>query len=756
MDINTQPVGDRGGSVSDWRVQAAVAATVAVREARLSDTTQPDFLDGQLLAKRRHQRDAVSVLVTLALVVLWVLGLTVGLAGPEPGKATIRAIAIAGWAAAGFAIWVQRRMLTPVLLGATASGAASALGAAMLASEGFGGNFGPARLLEYFGGALGIAMLLHAIVALPDGRLSNRTLRGIGITIYVVCIASATALLTLPEQTAHLAAEFAALAVVGVIAGSAAFALSRYHQLAAADRRTGQWIGAGAAVSAVLGVLVAISSTLLLWPKDAVLACAIATLPMPFAVATDETSLSGRSDKALVRALTWLGAVGSAGAIAIVVVVVIGHPPSLADRGYLGLALLAGILVLAAWNPIRQWSEARASHFTYGDRPPPDAALLALSSRLNRSVLFGQLLTELTEILFESQGSRGAAIWTGHGGTLELAASAGPLTLPPRISLDREAHDALAHEHLDGHPLVRGSRWASEHISSLIGPETDLNLRVAPVLHQGELLGLVLAARPGNGDPFSVSDERILRDTAVQLGLALHNIQLDSTLAAALVELRTQANELRASRSRLVAAANDERRRLERNLHDGAQQQLVGLAVTLGLARNLVASDPDEASKVLETATADVRAAIDELRSLARGIFPPLLVDRGIGEAVRAAARRASVEVSVTDDLSRRYPPDMEAAVYFCCLEALQNAAKHAPESSVTVSLADTPSELRFDVSDDGPGFDTATAVRGDGFVNMQDRLGALGGEIKVDSAPGCGTRLAGRIPVEADAPQGP
>ena len=211
--------------------------------------------------------------------------------------------------------------------------------------------------------------------------------------------------------------------------------------------------------------------------------------------------------------------------------------------------------------------------------------------------------------------------------------------------------------------------------------------------------------------------------------------------------------ELQQSRARIVASGDAERRKIERNLHDGAQQHLVALAVKLRLIQRLSEADPQQALSMLEDARNDVLATVEEVRALAHGIYPPLLMDRGLPEALQAAAGRASLPTTVSAAGIGRYGQEVEAAVYFCCLEALQNAGKHAGDgASAQVTIAVEGDELRFEVRDDGAGFDLATGVRGHGFVNMADRLGAIGGSVEVWSAPGAGTRITGRVPGVAPA----
>ena len=271
---------------------------------------------------------------------------------------------------------------------------------------------------------------------------------------------------------------------------------------------------------------------------------------------------------------------------------------------------------------------------------------------------------------------------------------------------------------------------------------------MAPVSHGGELLGLIVVRRPAAADPFSAEDDRVLTELARQVGMAAHNARLDTELQTTLDELRKQADELRRSRARIVASADAERQRVERDLHDGAQQHLVALAVNLRLARDVVADDAAAAASMLDLLAEEVKATIQELRDLAHGIYPPLLADGGLGEALRAAGRRSPSPVTVTAEGIGRYGPEIESAVYFCCLEALQNAAKHAAGAPVDVRLWESSGGLLFSVTDDGPGFDVAHARNGHGYVNMADRLGAIGGTVRWESALGQGTRVTASVPL--------
>ncbi len=208
--------------------------------------------------------------------------------------------------------------------------------------------------------------------------------------------------------------------------------------------------------------------------------------------------------------------------------------------------------------------------------------------------------------------------------------------------------------------------------------------------------------------------------------------------------------EGREGRRRLVDAAEGERQRIERNIHDGAQQQLVAISVKLGLAKTLVVKDPDGAVALLNYLQLDAQEALDNLRDMTRGTYPPVLADEGLAAAIEARARKLSFPVVVDADSMARYPKEIETAVYYCCLEALQNASKHAKPSRATVSIRHVGGGLAFSVADDGTGFDPETAPKGVGVRSMAERVETLGGSFEVRSAPGAGTVIVGRIPEAA------
>jgi signal transduction histidine kinase len=271
--------------------------------------------------------------------------------------------------------------------------------------------------------------------------------------------------------------------------------------------------------------------------------------------------------------------------------------------------------------------------------------------------------------------------------------------------------------------------------------------RSVPVQHQGELLG-ALSIRKAPGEAVTPIDEKMLTDLASPAGVVLRNLQLTRELRARLAEISVQNTELQASSARIIAAQDSTRRRLERNIHDGAQQHLVALAVKLRLAATLARRDPARATRLLDELEAETHQALETLHALARGIYPPILRELGLESAIRAQGARFSLPVEVSATGLTRYPSEVEGAVYFCCLEALQNVAKHAKAARVRIRLEDAGGELAFSVSDDGVGFDPLRVAHGSGLQNIADRLAALGGHLTVIPGPAGGTSLQGRVPV--------
>ena len=281
------------------------------------------------------------------------------------------------------------------------------------------------------------------------------------------------------------------------------------------------------------------------------------------------------------------------------------------------------------------------------------------------------------------------------------------------------------------------SRWVDESGWPVAAPRVDDGAGALTAICSGnrEVATIV-------HDPWLSDDPALLAAAASYALVVLENERL-------VTDLRASLGELAESRARVVAVADRERRRIERDLHDGAQQRLVGLRIQLELAAQRVRRVMPRESDALLELGGSVEETIDEVRSLARGVYPAVLAEQGLEEALRSAARHVPLATGVTASGIRRWTPEIETTVYFACVEALQNAIKHAGGASgIAIVLDAHDGRLRFEVRDDGPGFTVnGNGHRGSGLVNMHDRVAALGGELAIVSSPGSGTRVIGSVP---------
>lgn len=366
----------------------------------------------------------------------------------------------------------------------------------------------------------------------------------------------------------------------------------------------------------------------------------------------------------------------------------------------------------------------------------------SFASRLARGVPMDELLLEIVEALRDTFKLDSAELWLDSAGVLRLLTSdpkreTGPITITPSL------------ESIAANARVSGRAWLKVWLPELLEGRRDAALRVAPISVSGQLLGLILVDRLQRGDSLAAEADITLEELVREVGVGLNKQRMDAALQGSLEQLRLQALELRASRSRIVAAADDERRRIERNLHDGAQQYLVAVAVKARLAQKLATKDPSRSAELVEELATDVGTALEELRTLAHGIYPPLLSSGGLSAALAAACRRAALPAELETQILGRYPPEVETAVYFCCLEALQNAGKYAGAvASVSVRIWEEAGGLCFEIGDNGAGFDVAVRGAGAGLVNMSDRVGAVGGTVRIESDHGKGTKVSGVIPL--------
>ncbi len=517
----------------------------------------------------------------------------------------------------------------------------------------------------------------------------------------------------------------------------------RYERSRGIDRQRMQWVGLGIAVAMEIAIVAFALHALLGWPPSVITISALGTLLVPVALALSSAKrIAGSVGSLLAHAISLAGLTGVVGGVYFVIVLGLGRAPHENERTLLLLSMIAAAVAALLYLPARERLTAFANGLVYGDQRAPDEALQTFGSRLSRALPLDELLLQLAESLRKSLAPAGAEVWTGTDGRLERIVS-DPDRGKGRISLSDAEIPVVANTG------VSGNAWVEIWLPELLAGRERAQLRVAPISYSGELLGLIVVEREADDEPFEGENDRVLTELSRQVGLALHNVQLDSALQASLDELRRQADELRASRTRIVATADAERRRIERDLHDGAQQHFVALAVKLRLVQQLGESDPDKARQMLGELGGNLQEGIQELRDLAHGIYPPLLLDRGLCDALTAAAARAALPTVVKADGVGRYPQEVEAAIYFCCLEALQNAGKYAGEGArATIRLAEEEGGLVFQVTDDGKGFDVEERGVGAGFTNMMDRLGAIGGSVRVESSPGSGTKLSGVVPL--------
>ena len=421
-----------------------------------------------------------------------------------------------------------------------------------------------------------------------------------------------------------------------------------------------------------------------------VLVAALGAIPVAIGVAILKYRLY---DIDVVIKKTVVYAILAAFITAIYLAIVVGIGTLVGSGGNVFLSAAAAAAVAVAFQPARRRAQRVADRLVYGERATPYEVLSGFSERLAETYSVDDVLPRMARVLAEGVGAATVTIVLGTESSRNVVA-----------------------------------RWPLDH------PPTRSEGRSFEVRHQGQPLGAIeIATAPGEDlDP---TREKLVADVAAQAGLVLRN--------AALIE------DLRASRQRLVTAQDQERRRIERNIHDGAQQQLVALAVKLKLADSLVGTDEARAHQMLADLQTDAGQTLEDLRDLARGIYPPLLADKGLGAALESQARKSPVPVSVETDGIGRYPQEIESALYFSCLEALQNVSKYAEATEATVRLAQSNGLLTFEVHDDGAGFDPSSASRGSGLQGIVDRLAALGGEVEIRSAPGDGTTLGGCVPVE-------
>ncbi|HEX2029485.1 MAG TPA: ATP-binding protein [Nitriliruptorales bacterium] len=563
-----------------------------------------------------------------------------------------------------------------------------------------------------------------ALLQFPDGRLVPRWSRARQTALYVPVVLALAAYGGVLRGTSRVLAVIMIFGLLTPAVGVAAQAYRYRTAQSAAERQQARTLFWALTPALLLGVYV-LTQGLTASAFEAYQGRALAIIPtalfrvfQPVFAIIPVALFAGLVrfklwdvDRVISRALMY--GVLAAFVTLVYVGVVVGLGRLVGARGdSLVLPVLATGVIAVAFEPVQRRVKRLADRLVYGRRADPYEVLAGFSERMADSVATTEQLSQLARILAEGTAAGRADVWVVVGDEVRPAAfwpegGAAPAALP----------------------LADGA------LPSLPGVTATV-----PVRHDGELLGALAVTLPGS-EVLGVTEERLVTNLAGQVGLLLRNVRLTA-------ELLDRLEELRDSRRRLVAAQDETRRRIERDLHDGAQQQLVALRVKLALAERL-ALQGQPVGELLHGLGGETADAIDTLRDLARGIYPPLLADRGLAEALQAQAAKVALPVTVDTDAIRRYAQEVEAAVYFCCLEALQNVAKYADASHVAITLREEDGQLAFTVSDDGRGFDPARTPRGSGLQNMADRLDALDGSIQVRAAPGHGTTVAGRVPVE-------
>jgi signal transduction histidine kinase len=401
----------------------------------------------------------------------------------------------------------------------------------------------------------------------------------------------------------------------------------------------------------------------------------------------------------------------SAGITAIYAAIVLGIGTVVGSGSDPLLTVAAAVVIALVFQPLRQRASRLANRLVYGERATPYQVLSDFAADMAGQLDLGGALDRMVSLLGGAAGAARVEAWIRVGAELRPGAVWPAGSAPsPVVELNGAAEL----------------------------PALDAPARMVPVRHGDDLLGALSLTKPPN-EPLSSTEDSLLRHLASQASLVMRNAQLTA-------ELRATIEKLLASRRRLVEAQDAERRRIERNLHDGAQQQLIALSIQLGLLASS-AGDPDLIRQAIPELKAQLSTALEDLRALARGIYPPLLAEQGLVMALRAQAARSPVPVVVEADQVGRYPQDAESTVYFCTLEALQNVAKHARATAATVRLSGSAGTLEFSVSDDGAGFPAAVTRHGSGLQGMSDRLAAHGGTLDIRSRPGQGTTITGCLP---------
>jgi signal transduction histidine kinase len=568
-------------------------------------------------------------------------------------------------------------------------------------------------------------LLLYGILLLlfPDGRLRSRRWRPV-VVVGVVAMTASSALdvivpgpltdyamvtppqnpfgIPLPDLAQYIGLSLF-IGLFGFLLLSIVSVALRFRRASPELRLQLKWfaLAGSVLVATFVGVNVFTSSGRVGWAPLAVavvqlLAAAATALAIAIAILRHRLF---DIDLVISRTVAYGALAAVITAFYIGVVAGVGSLLAAGSESRLLLAVVATAFVAVAFQPLRTRLERLANRLVYGVRAVPYEVLADFTTRLDGRQNSLQLLPVMARMLAQGTSSDAATVWL----------------------------------HENGHEVAASSFPEHQHVTA------DVATRSVLLQHAGANLGRLTVARR-SGEALSPTEERLMDGLASQAGLVLHSAGLQDELSRRMIELRQ-------SRHRLVAAQDEARRRLERDLHDGAQQNLVSLRMKLGLAASLARDKPGSLESLLEEMQSELGDALDSLRNLARGVYPPLLEAEGLKAALRARARQVPISIDVQCG-PERYPRELEGAVYFCCSEALQNLSKHSRATRGSVRVWCEGGRLSFEVRDNGRGLDAARSNSGGGLQNIRDRLDVLGGVVDVSSAPGTGARVAGWVPL--------
>ena len=665
-------------------------------------------------------------------------------------------------------------------VGGLLTAAGALFGLSVVAAGVLGSSAGPAPVSEaafawvWVGQAPLILVWTGTILALPDGDVGPGLRRGflVGASVLAGVVAVAGYLFAGPGQVPEFPPASAPAQIAGPLAdlaqpeplyrlGQPLLAvlpllallglLARFRAADPVGRQQLKWVLVAAALT-VLANLVRV-------PLDAAggdletagMAIGLAADPLPtlgiaFAVLRYRLwELDLFISHAIVYGTIWIALSAAFIALALGAGLLAGGPDVL-------VPLLLALAVAVAGRPLHTRLERLVRRLVYGPEPAGYATVVHYTEMLTEAARSGTLAQAIAESVRRALGTSWAGVWlhvqSGGPSILVPAAMAGRDLGP---SVMASAEEVAAHRAATGGFLARDMPPGLATLGARLDVEPGA---VVPLVAGSDLVGIIACGqRPRHA--LVSSDLELLGVLGREAALALRNVRLESELRRRLEEIEDQSEQLRRSRQRLVSAQDAERRRIERDLHDGVQQQLVALAAKLKRASLGAPADPARTRRLLTEVAAEAEETVFALQELARGIYPSLLADQGLPAALRTHASRvpAAVRVEVEPALAgRRFGRDLEAALYFVALEAMANAQKHAARAELTVSLhsADDPLSLVLEVHDDGPGFRPGEPSGGSGLQNMDDRIAAVGGTLDIDSRPGAGTWLRAKVPVQA------